>query len=115
MVNVSLAEHLLLLLTCMRHLALINVQFISMMDESTEGTISLKKCLKGEGALEIDSDEAAIKGAIAFAQRKRPNVSRGSLLGGGKNGDEGLRPDDNFIGVTLSALGKPERVFVTDN
>ena len=88
-----------------------------MMEESTEGTISLKKCLKGEGALEIDSDEAAIKGAIAFAQRKRPNVSRGSLSGGGKNGveNESLRPDDTFVGVTLSALGKPERVFLSDN
>ena len=87
-----------------------------MMEESTEGTISLKKCLKGEGALEIDSDEAAIKGAIAFAQRKRPNVSRGSLSGGGKYGveNECLRPDDNFIGVTLSAIGKPERVFLSE-
>lgn len=86
-----------------------------MMEESTEGTISLKKCLKGEGALEIDSDEAAIKGAMTFAQRKRPNVSRGSLSGGGKNGAENERPDDNFIGVTLNALGKPERVFLTEN
>ena len=97
----------------MRHLALINVQFISMMEESTEGTISLKKCLKGEGALEIDSDEAAIKGAIAFAQRKRPNVGRGNLAGGKKSGGESseVRPDEKFIGVQLSAQGRPERVF----
>lgn len=85
-----------------------------MMEESTEGTISLKKCLKGEGALEIDSDEAAIKGAMTFAQRKRPNVSRGSLSGGGKNGAENERPD-HFIGVMLNALGKPERVFLKEN
>lgn len=96
---------------------LINLQFISMMEESTEGTITLKKCLKGEGALEIDSDEAAIKGATAFAQRKRPNISRGSLSGGGaKSGEENdsLHPDSNFIGVVLNALGKPERVFLND-
>jgi hypothetical protein len=84
------------------------------MEESTEGTISLKKCLKGEGALEIDSDEVAIGGAIAFAKRKRPKVSRGSLAGGGKSGDEStsVRPDENFIGVQLSAQGRPERVFM---
>ena len=93
------------------------MQFISMMEESTEGTVSLKKCLKGDGPLEIDSDEAAIKGASTFAQRKRPSVSRGSLSSGGRSGldHDGLRPDDNFIGVTLSALGKPERVFLSDN
>jgi hypothetical protein len=101
----------------MLNMVSLNLQFISMMEESTEGTISLKKCLKGEGSLEIDSDEAAIKGAIAFAQRKRPSVSRGSLSGGGKNGVErgGLLPDENFIGVTLNALGKPERVFFSGN
>ncbi len=84
------------------------------MEESTEGTISLKKCLKGEGALEIDSDEAAIGGAIAFAKRKRPTVSRGSFAAGGKRGDEstGVRPDEHFIGVQLSAQGRPERVFM---
>ena len=88
------------------------------MEESTEGTISLKKCLKGEGVLEIESDEAAIKGAIVFAQRKRPKVSRG--VNGGKSGVKiggetaGVSPDENFIGVQLGAQGRPERVFVPD-
>jgi hypothetical protein len=38
------------------------IEFITNNEESTEGAITLKKCLKGEGALEIYSDEAAIKG-----------------------------------------------------
>jgi hypothetical protein len=88
------------------------------MEESTEGTISLKKCLKGEGALEIDSDEAAIKGATAFAQRKRPKVSRGMSAGksGGKSIGEisGLSPDEKLIGVQLGAQGRPERVFLPE-
>ncbi len=95
------------------------IEFISNMEESTEGTISLKKCLKGEGALEIDSDEAAIKGATAFAQRKRPKVSRGMSAGksSGKRAGEstdGVSPDENFIGVQLGAQGRPERVFLPE-
>ena len=90
------------------------IEFITNMEESTEGAITLKKCLKGEGALEIYCDEAAIKGVIAFGQRpaKRPKVIRGSL--GGKNGEEsaGMRPDNSFIGVQLSAQGRLERVHL---
>jgi hypothetical protein len=85
-------------------------EFITNMEESTEGTISLKKCLKGEGALEIDSDEAAIKGATTFGQRKRPKF--GKSAGGENNGVTTVRADDRFIGVKLSAQGRPERVFL---
>ncbi len=57
----------------------------------------------------MDSDEAAIEGAIAFAKRKKPRVL------GGKNGNNsGVRPDDNFVGVKLSAQGVPTRVFIND-
>ena len=85
-----------------------------MMEESTEGTISRKKCLKGDGPIDIDSDEAAIQGSIAFAKRKKQRVvGRGSLGGkGSATGRPSLAPDQNFIGVILSALGKPERVML---
>jgi hypothetical protein len=41
-----------------------------------------------------------------------PKVIRGSL--GGKNGEEsaGMRPDNSFIGVQLSAQGRLERVHL---
>ena len=64
--------------------------------------------------MEIYSDKAAIKGVIAFGQRpaKRPKGIRGSL--GEKNGGKsaGMRPDDSFIGVQLSAQGRLERVHL---
>lgn len=69
----------------------------------------------GDGQIDIYSDEAAIQGAIAFAKKKRSQVSRGSL-GGGKKGSpsSGLHPDGNFIGVKLTSQGKPERVFLSE-
>lgn len=35
------------------------IEFVSNMEDATEGTISLKKCLKGDGPIDIDSDEAS--------------------------------------------------------
>ena len=80
-----------------------------MMEEATEGAVSLKKCLKGDGPIDLDSDEAAIEGDIAFARRKRAKVSRG-----GKDDKAGSAPlaDGNFVGVKLNAQGKPERVYL---
>ncbi|KAL7550777.1 hypothetical protein ACHAWF_013987 [Thalassiosira exigua] len=93
------------------------IEFISMMEESTEGTITLKKCLKGDGPIDIDSDEAAIKGAIAFAKRPRARVSlagRGGTKGKSGEGGGGIAADPNFVGVKLGAQGKPERVFMSE-
>lgn len=87
------------------------------MEECTDGTITLKKCLKGDGHIDIDSDEAAIEGAKAFASRKKARASlggRGVLKKGGGAEEDGVRPDENFIGVTLNAQGVPERVFLTE-
>jgi len=91
------------------------IEFISMMDESTEGAISLKKCLNGACPLDIESDDACIKATIAFASRKRPRVSlagRGGLKGGTKGSElGGLRPDENFVGVKLGSSNKIIRIF----
>ena len=81
-------------------------EFLSNMEECTDGTISLKKCLKGDGQIDIDSDETALKGAIAFASRKKAKT----VKSGGAKG--GIQPSADFVGCTLSASGKPERVFI---
>jgi len=77
-------------------------------------SLSLKKCLKGDGQIDIDSDEAAINGAIAFASRKKARTSLGKSLKGNKaeGSSSGLLPDSSFIGVKIGASGKPERVFL---
>ena len=80
-------------------------EFLSNMEECTDGTISLKKCLKGDGQIDIDSDETALKGAIAFASRKKVKTVKSSGV------KSGVQPSD-FVGCTLSAQGKPERVFI---
>ena len=71
------------------------------------------------GQIDIDSDEAAISGAIAFASRKRPRMAlssktnRGGLKSGG-DASSGVSADPNLVGVKLTAQGKPERVFMGD-
>ena len=76
-------------------------------------SLSLKKCLKGDGQIDIDSDEAALQGAIAFASRKKARTSLGVKKGGNAGASSsGLLPDSSFIGVKLSANGRPERVFL---
>lgn len=80
------------------------------------GTISIKKCLKGDGQIDIDSDESAIKGAMAYANtKKNSKFARKSLNGRTSSGaTAGLNPDPNFIGVTLNSGGNPERVYLED-
>ena len=81
------------------------------------GTVSVKKCLKGDGQICIDSDESIIKGAKAYAAtKKNSSMVRKSLNGrSGSGATAGLNPDPNFIGVILSSNGNPQRVFMDDN
>jgi len=79
----------------------ITMSFLNMMEDVTEGTISVKKCMKGDGQMDIDSDEAVIAGQIEFLKQKR---QRG--LGGAigqkrkkqKTGDGDFVGDENFVG-----------------
>jgi hypothetical protein len=102
------------------------LDFLNMMEESTEGAVSVKKCLAGDGQIEIDSDEAVIQGAIAFAQRKRLKTSSGKPLkktkglGGATKSaaadeTDGLSPDPNFVGVRLDAHGQVARVYLDES
>ena len=96
------------------------MDFIGIMEESTEGTISRKKCLNGDGPIDIESDEAAIKGAISFAKKTRArSLSAGGNKGGlererGSNDKSSLTSDEKFVGVKLDSQGKPERVYLDE-
>lgn len=90
----------------------ITMEFLVMMEDVTEGTVCVKKCMKGDGQMDIDSDEAVIKGQIHFLEQRRQrgainNSSRGSTKpqkkqktsnSGVTNGVEG---DENFVGKLL--------------
>ena len=68
-----------------------------------------------KGPIDLESDEGAIKGTIAFMSRKKPRMSMAGRAG--KKGSEasgGLQPDPYFVGVKLGAGGKAERVFMDE-
>lgn len=106
------------------------MNFLLQMEESTEGSISAKKCLSGDGQIDVESDETVIKNAIAYAKKKRAMASRPQVkkvkvskgLGGKTSGlaaqsslTNGLTVDPNFVAVRLNASGQVERVYLGDD
>ena len=109
--------------------------FLFMMEETTEGTVSMKKCMSGDGQIEIDSDENTIIGATAFTKKmiarnlstspsreKRPHHSTRLIAGPNKRQKLNLGEfsdydaDTQFVGVKLNQRGFVERVYMeTDN
>ena len=83
------------------------LEFLNFMEDATDGTVSTKKCMSGDGQMDIDSDEAVIRGQIAFVKQKR---SRGTLMnkcyrvGGGaiankrQKTNTNAEADDSFVG-----------------
>ena len=96
-------------------------EFIGNMEDASDGTISLKKCAKGDGPIFMETDEAAIKGAKEYAEnsKKRPKlVSKSKGLkqrNGTKNQSVGMQPDEKLIGVLMSSSGMPTRVYLDEN
>eukprot|EP00804_Cyclotella_cryptica_P013291 CCRYP_018637-RB/>CCRYP_018637-RB protein AED:0.20 eAED:0.20 QI:289/1/1/1/1/1/6/1235/735 len=94
------------------------MEFLMLMEDSTEGTISVKKCLSGDGQICIDSDESAIKGAVAYAKKRKTAVlvGRGGLKGRARSETTAaLPPDPGFVGVKLNSSGIPERVYSNED
>lgn len=96
----------------------ITTEFILRMEDATDGTINMKKIAKGDGPIEIETDEAAIKGAKAWGSRKKAKIV--SKSGGLKPRNGASAPstalvgDENLIGVVLDAKGVPQRVFLNE-
>lgn len=93
-----------------------------------DGAISAKKCLKGDGPIECDSDEAVSDGAIAYALKKRVRVTSGTAIGrkvkprvqkkiittsSQKSSIiAGVASDDSFVAVQLDAKGNARRIYL---
>ena len=78
--------------------------FLSSLEEISDGAISKKKCLKGDGQIVLDSDETVNKAAIAYAKsKKRSKTKSGSLA------------DENFVGVALDSQKMIKRVYVNED
>ena len=84
------------------------IDFLDTMEDCTEGTISKKKCLAGNGQIEVESDENAIKLAKTFYERMKARKR------GGKENGEG---DDSrcLVGIVLGSKANGiERVYASN-
>ena len=97
------------------------IDFLRLMDERTEGTVSYKKYVAGDGQIDIESDEMIIKGAIERAKRKASNLSlpRKKLKVANTMSNTGdaaatENASPTFIGIRLTGNGKVERVHLKD-
>lgn len=97
------------------------MDFLYAMEENSDGTVSAKKCLKGDGQIPIESDETAIVDAKAYAKMKRARGPLGSkkrvFAGNIKPGSSKMSSlaDESFVGVTLDKQGRVERVYLNDD
>lgn len=98
------------------------LEFLTNMEEVTDGAVSRSKCLKGDGQIAIDSDEAVAKAALEYAKEKRSRSAKGgmqrrktlSAVRGVESGEKlvssvGLESD--IVAVTLDAQLNIVRVY----
>lgn len=65
--------------------------FLTKFEELTDGGISRASCLKGDGPIELDSDDAIAKSALEMAKKKASQRKRsGSLVSQGGRSQGGL-------------------------
>ena len=84
--------------------------FLQGMEDATEGTVSVKKCLAGDGQIDIDSDEAIINAEKEmYEMRKAKKAKTGGAGAGGS-----IQPTDTFIGVKFDGVGHVKRVHYSE-
>jgi hypothetical protein len=101
------------------------MDFLIGLEENTDGTVSAKKCLTGDGQIALDSDEVVTKAAIQFAKDKRSRKVKtgqkgrnngGSMSRGlGKSSQESTPEnlaDESFVAVCLDAQHNVCRAYV---
>lgn len=96
------------------------MDFLMVMEENTEGTISVKKCLAGDGQIDIDSDEAVAKTAKSFyanQRNKRPVTSKKGASTKKAKGESvaGVAATASFVAVALDAQGRVERIHADEH
>lgn len=92
------------------------------MEENSEGAISRKRSLNGDGALALESDEMAVKTTKEHLKTKRQRLMiKGGGMGGktaakvaGRGGTQQAGGNPDFIGVILNSKGTAERVYLEE-
>eukprot|EP00540_Astrosyne_radiata_P004550 CAMPEP_0116844716 /NCGR_PEP_ID=MMETSP0418-20121206/12854_1 /TAXON_ID=1158023 /ORGANISM="Astrosyne radiata, Strain 13vi08-1A" /LENGTH=283 /DNA_ID=CAMNT_0004475723 /DNA_START=129 /DNA_END=980 /DNA_ORIENTATION=+ len=94
------------------------MDFLIAMEENTDGMVTVKKCLSGDGQIDVESDERAIADSKTYAKNKkaRNKSSRFKTVrkGGPKHNTSGMVADESFIGVHLDVQGKVVREYLED-
>jgi hypothetical protein len=102
------------------------VEFLVGLEENTDGQVTLKKCLAGDGPIVLDSDETVAKAAVASVREKRIRrvnfaCAQGSQKRRKHGADEKIHEkidislaDENFAAVLLNSQGSVERVYAND-
>ena len=99
------------------------IDFLNMMEDSTEGTISAKKCLSGNGQIDVESDDMIVKQAKAVYSNRNnnPNKRRKVMVGNHNNiaatskrneFGNGVQALESFIAVKLGPKNKIQRIII---
>lgn len=117
--KIKVKQHIDYMASQWRKRRCICMDFLITMEEVTDGSVSMKKCLAGDGPIDIDSDEAVAKGAVAFATKKRSAsamvkklapVSKKAKTGTADGRDS--MASKSFVAVALDSQGRVSRVFL---
>jgi hypothetical protein len=100
------------------------LEFLTNMEEVTDGAVSRSKCLKGDGQIAIDSDEAVAKAALEYAKEKRNRLAKGGIqrrktmsavrvMESGEKLGSSVGLESDIVAVTLDAQLNIVRVYGT--
>ncbi|GKY96953.1 hypothetical protein MPSEU_000654300 [Mayamaea pseudoterrestris] len=96
----------------------LTMEFLIGLEENTDGVISAKKCLVGDGQIDLESDELAIKNSTAYykSMKNRPSTKHGIANKKAKTSEfsSSLKATATFVGVKLDTIGCVERVHVEE-
>lgn len=93
------------------------MDFLISMEENTDGSISMKKCLAGEGQIDIESDEKALKDTKTFASNKLARKKLKSVCRKPQSTQDSashIAADENFIGILLNSQGNLTRAYLDE-
>jgi hypothetical protein len=92
-------------------------EFLVNMEELSDGSISRKKALNGDGALALDSDEQAVKATLELHRNKRQKLTlsgKAERRGAGCGKSEGSLSNPNFVAVILDSQHQAQRVYLDE-
>jgi hypothetical protein len=97
------------------------LSFLSTLEENTEGTVTIRKSLAGDGPLQLDSDEAVIQAELGMAKQKSLKRKMGKSHGRAPFKMQKTEPtlssalSSSLVAVRLAKGGKVERIYYRED